>query len=66
MFHLEIHIFFYHLKVHGARVVLVHLSDHLDELLLGWILAHRPQHHPQLLEGNALVSVHIKQVKNCP
>ena len=55
-----------HLEVHGARVVLVHLADHLDELLLGGVLAHGPEHNPQLLVGDALVAIHIKQVENCP
>lgn len=66
MFNKKLHILLYHLEVHGPGVVLVHLTDHLDEFLLGGVLAHGPQHHPQLLEGDALVAIHIKQVENCP
>ena len=57
---------FCHLKVDCPGVVLVHLTDHLHELLLGGVLAHGPQHHPQLLECDALISIHIKQVENGP
>ena len=54
------------LEVHGPRVVLVHLPDHLDELLLTWVVAHGAQHHAQLLEGDALVTVHVEQVEYRP
>ena len=48
---------FCHLKVDCPRVVLVHLTDHLHELLFGGVLAHGPQHDAQLLVGDALIPV---------
>ena len=55
-----------HLEVHSPRVVLVHLPDHLYELLLAGVVPHGAQHHAQLLEGDALVTVHVEQVEYRP
>lgn len=55
-----------HLKVHRPGAVLVYLSNHLNELLCAGVVSHGAQHHTQLLESDALVTVHIEQVKYRP